>query len=65
MALQFIVSVTTVHTITVDVDTLENGNHLVDRLLDGEAYTRYGRVLEHQMTWPERDVKRVNIINTA
>ena len=65
MALQFIVAVTTVHSITVDADTLENGTSLVERLLDGEAYTRYGRVLAHEATWPARDVKRVNIINTA
>lgn len=65
MELQFIVNVTVVHTITVDTDTLENGTNLVERLVDGEPYSRYGRVLEHKATWPVRDVQRVDIINMA
>ena len=62
MALQFIVTETITHTITVDAHTYTRATVLVDRVLDGDAVD--GRVLAHEVSEPERDVKRVDIINT-
>ena len=62
MALQFIVTETITHTITVDAETIEDGKRLVDRVLEG--LTAVPETLKHLVTWPERDVKEVKVINT-